>query len=198
MDDNDTIEMMDGGMMGLDLDDLFGDLPDDKDEFVKEEDTPDGTHVKKEIYTEGGVKRVKITKEGGPGALMPPGLMGGPPPGLMQMIMQDMMSGGMPAGGGTIRISSGGPGGMHMSQTITKRKIVPADHDDDEDEDGIPQEILDMMRMTEMMHGMPGPMSLFGGPRIKKEEKIDREDEKPEDIMARMNKLSQDIGEKSH
>ena len=57
-----------------------------------------------------------------------------------------------------------------------------------------------MMRMTEMMHQRAG---FFGGPmmppfmRTKKEEVIKREDESNEDIMARMNKLHEEIGERA-
>jgi len=51
------------------------------------------------------------------------------------------------------------------------------------------------------MHARPSffgpPMIRIGGGSIKKEEKIERKDESSEQIMARMNKLSQEIGEKN-
>ena len=53
----------------------------------------------------------------------------------------------MGPGGGTIRISGGSLG------------APPGMGDDDEDEDGIPPEILDMIRATEMMAANSG----FGG-----------------------------------
>ena len=128
-----------------------------------------------------------------------------PPDGLMQMIMQDMMktmsSGGlpMPPGGGTIRISSPMGGGM---MTMRRTIVQPAHHDDkDDDDDHIPPEILELIKMTESMHARPSffgpPMIRIGGGSIKKEEKIERKDESSEQIMARMNKLSQEIGEKN-
>ena len=112
----------------------------------------------------------------------------------MKAIMQDMMKdmAGMAGGQQTIRIS-GGPMGGPMQ--IRKRVELPAD-DDDED-DGIPPEILQMMAMTEAMHMRP---SIFGGPPMfrkkEKEEPIIREDEAKENIMDRMNKLTEEIGDK--
>lgn len=84
------------------------------------------------------------------------------------------------------------------------------DEDDDEhmdEEDGIPPEILEMLRVTEAMHqnAMAGMMggSPFGPPRLLSISKADEEDDnKPrveesyDDIMSRMNKLSHEIGEK--
>jgi len=96
---------------------------------------------------------------------------------------------------------------------IVVRKRIPFDedddHKDDHEEDGIPPEILDMIRMTEMMQnrargGIAG--SPFGRPapahrqlqiqKDKEEDKVDRHEESHDDIMARMNKLSEDIGER--
>ena len=130
--------------------------------------------------------------------------MGGPPPGLIQALMADMMQGGgmpgnariqvtqMGPGGGTIRIS-GGPGGLGPP---------PGSLDDDDDEDGIPPEILDMIRATEMMaanSGFGGGMHIrrIGGqapPKV--EDNTPRHEEAIEDIMDRMNKISDEIGEK--
>jgi len=51
--------------------------------------------------------------------------------------------------------------------SIVVRKQIPHDDDDDDKEDGIPPEIIQMMKMTEAMHrrhmmGMMGGM--MGGP----------------------------------
>lgn len=95
---------------------------------------------------------------------------------------------------------------------VVMRRSIPFDDDDDhkDDDDGIPPEILDLIRMTEAMHGRSrgmgspfgGPIAL-GGPRklsIKKKEEPEddtpRHEESHDDIMARMNKLSEEIGER--
>lgn len=86
------------------------------------------------------------------------------------------------------------------------------DDDDDHDKDGIPPEILELIRMTEAMHtratgGMGGPFGAARGPRQlriskgsdKKDEEEDntpRHEESHADIMAKMNKLSEEIGER--
>ena len=74
--------------------------------------------------------------------------------------------------------------------------------DDDDDDEGVPPEILDMIRMTEMMAsrsgfgGLPGmQVRRIGGPK-KPEDNTPRVEEPIEDIMARMNKLSDEIGDK--
>ena len=168
-------------------DDLSPDLGvDDSQDLIEEETKADGTHVRKEIHRmPGGGQTIRITSSGG---MMPPGIIG-PPPGLMQMIMNDMLrdmaagSGG-PPGGATIRISGGPIPGGTMTVRKTIRTVPDANDDDhhDDDDDGIPPEILEMMRMTDMMigGGSPfGPMSMFGGPIRKREEKIVRQDESP-------------------
>lgn len=72
--------------------------------------------------------------------------------------------------------------------------------DDDEDEDSIPPEILDMIRMTEMMAsrsgfgGLPGMQLGRPGSPKKEVDNTPRHEEPIEDIMARMNKLSDEIG----
>ena len=154
----------------LDLDDLDDDIEDnfedlldmpDDDDFVEEETKADGSHVRKEVTKgENGGKTIRITSKDGAG--MPPGMVGGPPSGLMEMIMQDMlkdmMGGGPPGvggipGGGTVRITSGpmpgGDGTMTIRRTI--RTSIPPPHLEDDDDEGIPPEILEMMRMTDMM-----------------------------------------------
>lgn len=76
--------------------------------------------------------------------------------------------------------------------------------DDDDDDQGVPPEILDMIRMTEMMArggsigGMPPGLQLrrIGGPPKPKEDNTPRHEEPIEDIMARMNKLSDEIGDR--
>jgi len=75
--------------------------------------------------------------------------------------------------------------------------------DDDQDDDGVPPEILDMIRMTEMMAsrsgfgGMPGmQLRRVGAPKKEKEDNTPRHEEPIEDIMARMNKLSDEIGDR--
>jgi len=126
----------------------------------------------------------------------------------MQMIMNDMMkdmaSGPVGGGGSTVRISGGmGTPTMTIRRTITS---IPHDDDDDDDlEDGIPPEILELMKMTESMFARPSSPfgGMFGSPMIRmgsakpKEEKIERHDESAADIMARMNKLSEEIGERN-
>ena len=74
-----------------------------------------------------------------------------------------------------------------------RQQVVPADddHDDDHD-DGIPPEILEMLHLTEAMSSGFG----FNPMRPKPKKKVERHDESTEDIMARMNKLSDQIGEK--
>lgn len=117
-----------------------------------------------------------------------PGGMGGPPPGF------------------------GPPPGMVIRRRISMPMIM--DDDDDED-DGIPPEILDLIRMTSMMQSrsMGGPM--MGGPMIritKREVNSSHDDDIPhdhaiemsqprheestEDIIAKMNKLSEEISDK--
>ena len=77
---------------------------------------------------------------------------------------------------------------MGMSMTV-----IGGDLDDDDDM-GIPPEILEMMQMTEMMHERS---SFFGAPKKKKKE-LPRVEESHADIMAKMNKLSEEIGERSN
>jgi hypothetical protein len=62
---------------------------------------------------------------------------------------------------------------------------------------GIPPEILQMMKMTEMMHDRSGPMSFFGGPK-KKKPALPRHEESHDDILAKMNRLSDEIGERKN
>lgn len=99
MDTGEPVEVYDEGE---------GDL--NSDDYVEEKTEKDGTHIRKEVHSSGGVKTIKINKEspkgsggGGPIDLMEAlgGGGGGPPP-FIQKLMQGMMSQGM--GGGTIRI----------------------------------------------------------------------------------------------
>ena len=93
--------------------------------------------------------------------------------------------------GGSIRIVGGPPATF-------------AD-DDDDDDDTIPPEILQMMAMTEAiargMAGNVGPGNIiviedFEEPpeEQKPEEPIVRQDESYDDIMARMDRLSEEVG----
>ena len=93
-----------------------------------------------------------------------------------------------------------------MRVTISRSGPPPGLHkdDDDDDEGGIPQEVLDMIRMTEMMSSRSGFGGLSGGPGMHirriggakpKEPVVPRHEESIENIMDRMNKLSDDIGE---
>ena len=80
---------------------------------------------------------------------------------------------------------------MRVTQRIP---IGPPIDDDDEDDDlphVLPPEIQMMMRQAEQMHqGFMG--GFFGKPK----KEIERHDESTEDIMKRMNALSEEIGEK--
>lgn len=135
---------------------------------------------------------------------------GGGIPDLMSAMLADMAGAGPPPGFG-----SGPPPGM----VIRKRISIPLPmfEDDDDDDDGIPPEILDLIRMTSMMSSRS--MGGFGGgPMIKiskrevnessAEHEKDiphdhaieiapsRHEESPEDIIAKMNKLSEEISDK--
>ena len=91
-----------------------------------------------------------------------------------------------------------------MGGQVVVRGRIPVD-DDDDDDDGIPPEIKQLIDMTEAMHRrhvmMGGPLGgIMGGPRrlqnIRKAVPEERHDESYEDIMGRMNKLSEEIGER--
>ena len=167
-------------------------------DVVEDYDNPDGTHVHKVTHDEDGVRSVRVTQSG------PGSAIGGGPSGIMKAIMDDMMSGmaaGPPPG---IRIS-GGPGrGAPPGMIRIGGPPPPMDDDDDDDDDkhgGIPPEILDLIRMTEMLHGGGGfgPQFRLNKPDEPKKEKpvtqAERKDESMDDIMARMNKISEEIGE---
>jgi len=92
---------------------------------------------------------------------------------------------------------------------VVVRKSIPLDDDEDDDHEpeGIPPEILEMIRMTEAMHrragGGMGPFGAIGGPRKLRINKADdendntpRHEESHDEIMAKMNKLSEEIGER--
>lgn len=193
--------------------DPFADLTDldEAEDYVEEITNPDGSHTRKEVHQGDGFKSVRITKDLGAGGIGGGGIIsGGGPLGiedLMGQMMADMMSGAMMGGapgGGTIRIS-GGPmgGGMMVRQRISMGPPPILDDKDDDDLDGIPPEIMEMMRMTEAMAGGP---SMFGGPRFRIRKSggeipadhalVPREEESHDEIMARMDKLSAEIGER--
>lgn len=88
-----------------------------------------------------------------------------------------------------------------MGAEITITRMGPPG-DDDEEDDFIPPEILQMIQMTEAMHARQ-MASMFGGPMIKftpesakAKSNEPRTDETHDEIMARMNKLSEEIGER--
>ena len=69
------------------------------------------------------------------------------------------------------------------------------DDDDDDGPPGVPPEILQMMRMTEQMHARHNPFNPFARLFGRQKEKIVRQDESHEDVMKRMNALSDEITE---
>lgn len=76
----------------------------------------------------------------------------------MKAIMEDMMASvanGPPPG---IRITSGPPGGAPPGMIRIGGPPPPIEDEDDDDDhkDGIPPEIMDLIRMTEMLHGGGG------------------------------------------
>lgn len=117
---------------------------------------------------------------------------------------------GGPAPGGMIRIS--GPSII--------RAPIPMLEDDDDDDDGIPPEILDLIRMTSTLSQRSNSISMMPtAPRIRiinkppvelHEDKPEpvandhaikiieqpRHEESVEEILERMNKLGEEIGEK--
>ena len=93
----------------------------------------------------------------------------------MKAIMDDMLGGianGPPPG---IRISSGPIGGAPpgMIRIGGPPPHIDDDDDDDDHKDGIPPEILDLIRMTEMLHGGGGfgPFAQLNKPGEKKKDK---------------------------
>lgn len=71
--------------------------------------------------------------------------------------------------------------------------MIVEDDSDDEDDGGIPPEILEMIRVTEMLHNRAmNARPTFSRPA---EPALPRNDESHEDVMKRMNKLSEEIGE---
>lgn len=85
------------------------------------------------------------------------------------------------------------------------------DEEEDEDHDGIPPEILQMMQMTEMMHGNMGFGGMGPGIHMKVRKiggsskdassgdpdepnlPVERHEESVDSIMERMNKLSDEV-----
>ena len=125
---------------------------------------------------------------------------GMPPPGIMQQIMQDMLSRGMPPGGSSTRVRISGTTGPDGQMIIRQEVISGPGGDDDDDDDGppgVPPEILQMMRMTEQMHMRHNPFNPFASLFGRKKEQIVRQDESHEDVMKRMNALSDEITEKN-
>lgn len=128
--------------------------------------------------------------------------------------MKDMLGGmGAPGAGQRVTITQT-PGGVSMRVSgpigggIPPPGMIAGLHDDDDDDDaaGIPPEILEIIKMTEMLASGGGPLGgpgigglrRIGGPppQRKPEDNTPRHEESVEDIMARMNKLSDEIGEK--
>ena len=94
----------------LGIGDLLDHMPEGEDDFIEEITNSDGSHTKKEVHTENGVTKIRITSDSPMGMPMPGG--GGDP--IMKMIMDDMMKsmmGGSMGGSGTIRIGGGPIGG---------------------------------------------------------------------------------------
>ena len=133
---------------------------------------------------------------------------GGGIPDMMAAMLNDIASGPPPG-------LADGPPGMVIRRRVSMP--MPIFEDDDEDDDGIPPEILDLIRMTSMMtsRSMGGPFG--GGPMIKitkrevnessgGEDEIPhdhaielaqpRHEESHDDIIAKMNKLSEEISDK--
>jgi hypothetical protein len=142
---------------------------------------------------------------------------GGGIEGMMNAMMQSMAAGGPPPGFGGPPPGFGGPPGMVIRRRISMPMPMFEDHDDDDDDDsGIPPEILDLIKMTSMMNsrsmgGMGGgPMirinkrevnkSKEGEDEIPHDHAIEmaetRHEESTEDIIAKMNKLSEEISDK--
>jgi len=101
---------------------------------------------------------------------MPPdiaSILGGPggPEGIIQAMMQDMLSGPLGPGGPMI---SAGPGGPDIRTSISIQPFHD-DEDDDDHDDGdysqIPPEILNMMHLTNTISARP--QISFGGPGIR-------------------------------
>merc|ERR1711990_1311368 len=103
---------------------------------------------------------------------------------------------GGPVQGGRVTITQT-PGGVSMRVSgpigggIPPPGMIAGLHDDDDEDDGVPPEILELMKMTEMMAtGRVGPLGnlrRIGGPKKQPEDNTPRHEEPVEDIMARMN-----------
>jgi hypothetical protein len=121
-------------------------------------------------------------------------------------MMKDAMSKGM--GGGVIRITERSldeNGNTVVTQRVmnmpggdSTNKKNSESHDEDDDE-GVPPEILQMMKMTESLlnGGMFRPPVPHFPKLVAKKPEGPREEESVDSIMERMNKLSEEIGEKS-
>lgn len=178
------------------------------EDYVEEKTTKDGTHIRKEVHQGPGFKSVRITSDGGSGGEIPAmfGGGGGGIPDMMAAMMASMAAGGGPPGFGP-------PPGMVIRRRISMP--MPMIDDDDDDDEGIPPEIMDLIRMTSMMNSrsMGGPM--MGGPQIRITKRVvneshdddiphdhaieisqPRHEESTEDIIAKMNKLSEEISDK--
>ena len=129
---------------------------------------------------------------------------------MMAAMMADMAKGGPPG-------MKGAPPGTYVSRKISIPMPMPIfGDDDDDDDDGIPPEILDLIRMTSMMNSRSmggfggGPMikiskrevnkSAEGEDDIPHDHAIElaepRHEESHEDILAKMNALSDEISDK--
>ena len=177
------------------------------EDYVEEKTTADGTHIRKEVHQGNGFKSVRITSDGGSGGAIPSMFGGGGGiPDMMAAMLNDM-AGGPPGMGGA-------PPGMVIRKRVSMP--MPLFDDDDDDDDGIPPEILDLIRMTSMMNSRSmggfggGPMikiskrevnkSAEGEDEIPHDHAIElaepRHEESHEDILAKMNKLSDEISDK--
>lgn len=116
----------------------------------------------------------------------------------MQMAMQSMIMGGGPLGppgmgigggigGGTVRITrtTDANGRVTIRQQIMSSPSIMAADDDDDDE--IPPEIRALLHLTDDMHTKASG---------KKKKPVERKDESHDEIMKRMNSLSEEIGER--
>jgi hypothetical protein len=178
--------------------------PNEEKDYVEEQTTADGTHIRKEVHQGPGFKTVRITSDGGSGGPIPSMFGGGGIPDLMGAMLQSMAM-MPPPGFGPPPGFPGAPPGMVMRTTV----MIDDEEDDDE---GIPPEILDLIRMTSMMQARS--MGGFtGNPHIKITKRSGnstdeiphdhaieiakpRHEESTEDIIAKMNKLSEEISDK--
>jgi len=88
-----------------------------------------------------------------------------------------------------------GPGGR-----IVVRQPIDLGEDEDDDDGGIPPEIAELIRVTEAIHSRAGgigvPPRQLQAKAAEPEDNTPRYEESHDSIMAKMNKLSEEIGER--